>query len=124
MSKTDKTRPWKLQAIEQPMYTCVPVHFHEDGVCDLPEDPALAFGCQKMGSCYWAEGPGFWYGLGGGAGCGCAGCTRQAARRAARRAVRHEGTRVCREALKVYVAGGIEAVEDLDVYVRTPRALW
>ena len=111
MSKTDKTRPWWVRATERPLHTCVPVHRHEDGVCDLPQDPAERWGERwGSGSCFWTEGNGFFYGRDGG--CGCAMCTGQVWRRAERRADRHAAARVCRDAVRAFASGDIDEFDD------------
>lgn len=52
LSKTDKTKPWRVRATERPMVTCVPVHRHHLGNCDLPE-PLDGFERPDAFRCYW-----------------------------------------------------------------------
>lgn len=103
MSKTDKTRPWQVRAAERPMHTCVPVHRHENGECDLPEDPAGNVVWFETGHCYWTYGNAFFYGPDHG--CGCPMCTQQDERKRARRQERAAGRREAREALGEYRRG-------------------
>lgn len=121
MSKTDKTRPWRVRAADSPMHTCVPVHLHEDGVCDLPENPVLdEISYFRADRCYWTYGPDFYYGRD--KGCGCASCTGQVWRRRERRAHRHVAARLCRDAIAVHRAGGADEVADFDDHVpRRPQ---
>lgn len=121
MSKTDKTRPWRVRATDSPLRTCVPVHDHRDGVCDLPEDPIDGLSFFQPDQCYWTYGLDFYYGRD--KGCGCAMCTGQVWRRRERRATRHAAALVCREAVAVHRTGGDEAIEDFDPYVPVV-ALW
>jgi hypothetical protein len=55
MSNTDKTRPWWVRMADAPMVTCVPLHDHRFGPCNLPNDitadsASLSF---QRGRCYW-----------------------------------------------------------------------
>ena len=119
MSKTNKTRPWRVRVTERPMQTCVPVHDHRDGGCTLPDDPRDGYG-RNWGArdCYWALGPTFLYGKGGG--CGCHMCTGYEWRRRERRANRRTARQVSRGALAAYHGGGID---DYDEYV-PPSPMW
>lgn len=105
MSKTDKTRPWWVRASERAMVTCVPVHHHEDGVCDLPEDPAEGMGPLRN-ACYWTASDAMMYGRGNG--CGCAMCTNQWERRVDRRRERRDGRRRVRDAEAAFRSGDID----------------
>lgn len=109
MSKTDKTRPFWVRGAERPLHTCVPVHRHENGVCDLPADPTDSLrpghGYDRQG-CYWTYGPDAYYGRG--KGCGCPMCTAQIERRAERRRDRRAGREACRDAEAAFRAGQAE----------------
>lgn len=49
MSRTDKTKPWRVKIAEhQP----VAVHNHTDGVCNLPDD---VLANPNWGGCYWDD---------------------------------------------------------------------
>ncbi|HEY1133279.1 MAG TPA: hypothetical protein VGE77_01765 [Nocardioides sp.] len=98
MSKTDKTKPWWLRATERPMVTCVPVHRHHAGACDLPAAPADAFGgvgdwwptamaAPEGQTCYWTWTTAIFYGRDRGTGCQCWMCGDTIGRR---RRTRHE----------------------------------
>lgn len=105
MSKTDKTRPWWVKASERAMVTCVPVHRHEDGLCDLPDDPREAMG-PRRNSCYWTASTLTTYGPG--SGCGCAMCTLRWERRADRRRDRHTARLQARVAKAAFRTGDID----------------
>lgn len=122
MSKTDKTSPYWVRVTEEPGITCIPVHQHADGVCDLPEHPTEMGRRWGAESCYWAESKAFWYDRGNP--CGCPMCTGAHWRRAERRADRHEASRVCRDALAVHRAGGTDAMQDYDAYVAPQPCYW
>jgi hypothetical protein len=52
MSRTDKTRPWRVRMAETPGVTAVAVHDHRFGPCTLPDRVSAA----PHGRCYWAGG--------------------------------------------------------------------
>lgn len=83
MSKTDKTRPWRVRAQEAGLKA---VHDHRDGTCDLPTDPSKDWG--RWDGCHWTEGHSFYYGRDGG--CGCPMCHGQYENRRERRRDRHQ----------------------------------
>lgn len=90
------------------MRTCEPVHRHQNGVCDLPADPAedLRPGPRKHSSCYWTESTEMYYGRDHG--CGCAMCTMRFERQAERRRERREGRREARAAQAAFRNGHID----------------
>ncbi|MGH3245252.1 MAG: hypothetical protein ACRDOI_03450 [Trebonia sp.] len=55
MSKTDKTRPWWVRVADAPMVTCVPMHDHRWGRCELPGEitAVSASVSYRVGGCYW-----------------------------------------------------------------------
>ncbi len=85
MSKTDKTKPWRVRMAEhRPLFE---VHNHVSGECTLPSSPLdpvpIKNGCHYAarvlcypGSCCW--------------GCGCRMCTDYYARKMKRRRERRE----------------------------------
>ncbi len=105
MSKTDKTKPWRVRVAE---HNPVAVHNHEHGICDLPPsplDPGGALGVWTRGHCSWSD----WnilykdqccYG------CGCRMCTSYYYRKEDRRRDRHKGQRSTAQLRKEYYRGG------------------
>lgn len=89
VSKTDKTRPWRVRAQEAGLKA---VHDHTDGVCDLPADPSKDWGSWR--GCHWTESHAFYYGRD--RGCGCPLCSQQDWRRQERRRDRHRAAQAIR----------------------------
>jgi hypothetical protein len=121
MSKTDKTRPYTLRATEEPMRTCIPLHDHTDGVCDLPEVPTDISRGWGTRSCFWIESADFLYGHGNP--CGCRACTGYYWRLAERRTRRHAVAQACREAVATVRYLDEEDLADYDFYVEA-RPQW
>lgn len=85
MSKTDKTRPWHVRALDDPTYLA-PEHDHRDGTCDLPEQPVWGWGTGTR--CRWEPTAAFWADPANR--CGCRLCSDQAGRRARARRDRRD----------------------------------
>lgn len=88
MSKTDKTKPWRVRINE---HNPRPDHDHRDGVCNLPVSP-LVDHAWSAGNCTWQD---FRLIYDGGCchGCGCHICTAYWWRRQERRRSRHQAQR-------------------------------
>lgn len=95
MSKTDKTRPWRVRAMDRADYL-VEHHDHVGRDCDLPAERQLTDGCiygprtgcgWKVGDVFWAR-PENW--------CGCPHCNGQRDRKAKARRRRLEGRQLAR----------------------------
>jgi len=101
MSKTDKTKPWRVRVAEHHPWAW---HNHESGYCDLPPSPLSdggTFQRRPDGSagCYWSD----WNLCYKGVccyGCGCRLCTGYYERRWERRRDRHQARQRTREILK------------------------
>lgn len=52
MSKTDKTKPWRVRVAEHQPWAD---HDHRDGVCDLPDDPRTFIPWDKVPHCRWSD---------------------------------------------------------------------
>jgi hypothetical protein len=89
LSKTDKTRPWRVRAQEAGLKE---QHNHRNGVCDLPADPSKGWG--RFSGCHYTESHAFYYGPGGG--CGCPMCSGQYENRQERRRDRHRAAQAIR----------------------------
>lgn len=98
MSRTDKTKPWSVRAIEA---SPTEVHDHRDGTCDLPPLTKESFGWKQHSHCYWIESTRFYHGRDGG--CGCPSCNDQQGRRIARRKERHNARAQARRTLREVV---------------------
>jgi hypothetical protein len=89
VSRTDKTKPWRIRVMEHRPWAN---HDHSDGVCDLPEqwsDNAYYATESGAGHCRWSD----WnlcYKDSCCYGCGCHMCTDQPGRKAKRRRERHQ----------------------------------
>lgn len=93
MSKTDKTKPWRVRVAEhQP----VAIHNHERGVCDLPPSPLEGrLGVYTSEHCSWSD----WNICHKGNccyGCGCRMCIDQFGRKRARRRERYKAKKQIR----------------------------
>jgi hypothetical protein len=89
VSRTDKTKPWRIRVMEHRPWAN---HDHTNGVCDLPdrfEDNAYGGRGPEAAHCRWSD----WNICYKGTccyGCGCPMCTDQAGRKAKRRRERHQ----------------------------------
>ncbi len=92
MSKTDKTKPWRIRVMEHQPWAN---HDHSDGICDLPEQwKDNSYRSTESGAdhCRWSD----WNICYKGSccyGCGCHMCTGQAWRKAKRRRSRYRARR-------------------------------
>lgn len=128
MSKTDKTRPWRVKLLDSPRnfkeehnHGKVPLRDERGEIvrvlregakwpsivytqateCDLPPDPTKD--TERRTNCYWthtAE-----WAANGQAFCGCPMCTSQDWRREERRRERYEGKRQARDWQREYTDG-------------------
>lgn len=90
MSKSDKTKPWNVRAIE---HGPIAIHRHEYGACDLPELSPRTFGWRRPEKqhCYWEERISFYYSRNGN--CDCISCSDRLGRRIQRRKDRHNAVK-------------------------------
>lgn len=99
MSKTDKTRPEWVKALDRKGFL-EEYHDHRDGTCDLPEVPQVwrrGTGMPRT-ACHWWPSTEFYCDRANT--CGCPLCTMQLQRKAERRRDRRSARR--------YAAGGWE----------------
>lgn len=103
MSKTDKTKPWRVRVAE---HNPRPEHDHTDGVCDLPDDRRVWVAWDGSPRCRWSDD-----GLARRASC-CGGCGCQKAycgsaywKVEARRSERRAGRRESRRELQAFISG-------------------
>ena len=97
MSKSDKTRPAHLKALDDPSYV-TPVHDHRLGACDLPDRPprdGVSYAPTPGHRCYWGASATFWASPAGR--CGCRVCSASPFARADRRRDRHNVKRALRQ---------------------------
>lgn len=94
MSKTDKTRPEHVRALDLPRYL-VAEHDHRTGGCDLPEVRRLRRRDEARTRCTWERSTAFWHDPQNW--CGCPMCTDQAGRKAKRRQERRQARAFARD---------------------------
>lgn len=84
VSRTDKTRPWRVKVHEQPAVSSVEVHDHREGACTLPPaDPGAEV---QWTGCHWA--PSTALTCSGEGRCGCELCQGSFGKRLDRRVER------------------------------------
>ena len=108
MSKTDKTRPFKIRLGDD--LARIAHHDHSNGFCDLPstlaEELARAGSSRNEYNCFWD----FVYtGINV---CGCGYCRQDTSYRNALRSYRQLARRELRDAAKEYRAGHLDAGAD------------
>ncbi len=103
MSKTDKTKPWRVRVAEHNPWAW---HYHEQGFCDLPPSPTSDGGTwhnrpDGSAGCHWSD----WnivYKDNCCYGCGCRLCTGYWERREERRRDRHRAKMQTRADVKIW----------------------
>lgn len=106
MSKTDKTRPWRVRVMDKKTWL-EEDHDHRDGPCDLPPPPALVcdfWAGRTTTRCYWNASCEFWvtpsnY-------CGCPTCNDTRGRRLETKRARAQARQRVRQEVQEAVTHG------------------